>query len=71
MVHADDDHWIVRYIRTLRERFRVYVDQRGTLRTEHVVRFLGLTILRLHYRMDRMHAAAGAEREPGGVEKRA
>ena len=53
MVDAGPDHWHVRYIRTLRERFHVYVDDRGLLRTEHVVKFLGLTPLRLHYTMER------------------
>jgi hypothetical protein len=54
MVEVDAGHWRVRYIRTLREFFHVYVDRRGTLRTEHVVRFLGLTPLRLHYKMERL-----------------
>jgi hypothetical protein len=53
MVEVDADHWRVRYIRTLRERFHVYVDREGMLRTEHTVRFLGLTVLRLHYKMER------------------
>src|SRR4051794_27038428 len=33
MVEADAGHWRVRYLRTLRESFHVYVDGRGTLRT--------------------------------------
>ncbi|HAD57702.1 MAG TPA: hypothetical protein DCG12_00450 [Planctomycetaceae bacterium] len=53
MVEVDEDHWRVRYIKTLREFFHVYVDERGTLRTDHLVRFLGLTVLRLHYRLER------------------
>lgn len=39
-------------IHTLRERFRVYVDGDGTVRCDHTVRFLGLPVLQLHYRMD-------------------
>jgi hypothetical protein len=54
MVEVDAGHWRVRYIRTLRETFHVYVDGRGALRTEHLVRFLGLTPLRLHYKMERL-----------------
>src|SRR5206468_1614338 len=53
MVEVDADHWRVRYIRTLREYFHVYVDKQGALRTEHIVRFLGFTPLRLHYKMTR------------------
>jgi len=59
MVEVDAGHWRVRYIRTLRESFHVYVDRRGTLRTEHVVRFLVLTPLRLHYKMEPLVPAAG------------
>src|SRR5262249_6866093 len=52
MVEAGPDYWKVRYIRTLRETFHVYVDRQGTLRTDHLVRFLGLTVLRLHYKIE-------------------
>jgi hypothetical protein len=41
----------VRYLRTLREDFAVYRDDDGVLRCDHEVRFLGLTMLRLHYKM--------------------
>ncbi len=51
MVEVDRDHWKVRYLRTLRETFHLYVDREGTLRTDHTVRFLGLTVFRMHYRM--------------------
>jgi hypothetical protein len=54
MVEVDPEHWKVRYIKTLREYFHVYVDQEGTLRTEHTVRFLGFRVLRLIYKMDRV-----------------
>lgn len=54
MVEVDDAHWRVRYIRTLRELFHVYVDKHGALRTDHTVRFLGLTPLRLHYKLERV-----------------
>jgi hypothetical protein len=58
MVEVDSGHWKVRYIRTLREHFHVYLDQGGTLRTEHTVRFLGLTVLRLLYKMEPVHPSA-------------
>jgi hypothetical protein len=45
-------------IRTLRERFRVYVDDHGVVRCDHSVRFLGLPVLSLHYKMVRLPAAA-------------
>lgn len=40
-------------IRTLKEHFRVFVDEKGTLRCDHRVSFLGLPVLRLHYKMFR------------------
>jgi hypothetical protein len=54
MVEVGAEHWRVRYIRTLREFFYVYVDKQGSLRTDHTVRFLGLTPLRLHYKLERV-----------------
>ena len=39
-------------IRSLKEHFRVYVDAAGTLRCDHLVRFLGLRVLHLHYRIE-------------------
>ena len=53
MVESGPGHWRVRYLRTLREFFHVYVDRQGVLRTDHTVRFLGLTPLRLHYKLER------------------
>jgi hypothetical protein len=52
MEEVGPDRWKVRYIRTLRENFHVYVDRERVLRTEHTVRFLGLTVLRLHYKIE-------------------
>lgn len=57
MVEEDADHWRVRYLPTLREFFHVYVDGRGVLRTDHSVRFLGQTPLRLHYKLERASPA--------------
>lgn len=43
-------------VATLTERFRVYVDERGTLRCDHSVSFLGLRVLHLHYRIEEARA---------------
>ncbi len=42
-------------MKTLRETFCVYVDPKGVLRCDHAVRFLGLPVLKLHYKI--VHAA--------------
>lgn len=41
------------YVRSLQEAFKVYVDSSGVLRCDHSVRFLGLPVLRLHYKIFR------------------
>ena len=51
LVASGTDYWRVRYVKTLHELFHVYVDDEGVLRTEHRISFLGLTIIRLHYKM--------------------
>jgi hypothetical protein len=53
MIDAGPDHYIVRHVRSLREVFHVYVDAEQVLRTDHTVFFLGLSIIRLHYKMTR------------------
>lgn len=40
-------------IRSLKEYFRVYVDDKDVLRCDHAIRFLGLPVLSLHYRIQR------------------
>ena len=40
-------------IRSLKERFRVYVDAEGVLRCDHAIRFVGFPVLHLHYRIQR------------------
>jgi hypothetical protein len=40
-------------IATLRERFRVYVDDGDVLRCDHSIKFLGLPVLALHYKLRR------------------
>jgi hypothetical protein len=51
IVELGSGKWRVRYIRTLHEVFHVYVDAEGILRTDHIIHFLGLTVLRLHYKI--------------------
>jgi hypothetical protein len=41
------------HIKTLKEHFRVFVDAHGVLRCDHSVRFLGLPVLKLHYKIVR------------------
>ncbi len=41
----------MRNFKTLHEIFHVYADEDGVLRTDHEITFVGLTILRLHYKM--------------------
>jgi hypothetical protein len=57
VIEVDAERLRVRYLATLHERFEVYRDDAGALRCDHEVRFLGLRMLRLHYRM-RPRAAA-------------
>ena len=47
------DRLCVWKIRTLHERFRVYVDADGVLRCDHGVKFLGIPVLKLHYKLQR------------------
>jgi hypothetical protein len=51
IVELKSGKWRVRYILTLHEIFHVYVDADEILRTDHIIHFLGLTVLRLHYKI--------------------
>src|SRR6266436_8497438 len=51
IVRSGAEHRRVRYVKTLHEIFHVYADEDGVLRTDHEITFVGLTILRLHYKM--------------------
>jgi len=42
-------------VRSMKEHFRVYVDDTGTLRCDHRVTFLGFRVLHLHYRIEPLH----------------
>jgi hypothetical protein len=52
----DPDRLRVWRVRTLKEHFRLFVDPQGVLRCDHTVRFLGLPVLRLHYKITRRPA---------------
>ena len=47
-------------VSTLLEDFRVYVDDANILRCDHAVSFLGMPILHLHYRIERMRDVPAA-----------
>jgi hypothetical protein len=51
IVESGAEHWRVRNFTTLHEIFHVYADEDGVLRTDHEITFVGLTILKLHYKM--------------------
>ena len=55
-----EDRLLVWRVSTLHEAFRVYVDDAQVLRCDHSVRFLGLPVLHLHYRIERTHDPAPA-----------
>jgi hypothetical protein len=61
IVKTGADSWRVRNFTTLHELFHVYVDEEGVLRCDHEITFVGLTILRLHYKM----TLAGQSAEAG------
>jgi hypothetical protein len=65
IVEAGPNAWKVRAFTTLHEIFHVYVDEEGVLRTDHEIRFMGLTILRLHYKMTMAHKASAKGAEDG------
>lgn len=47
------DRWLVWRVSTLHEHFRVYIEGE-TVRCDHRVSFLGLPVLHLHYRIERL-----------------
>lgn len=51
VLELDKERLKVRYLKTLRERFAVYTDDEGVVRCDHDVHYLGMPMLRLHYRM--------------------
>jgi len=65
VVESGAEHWRVRNFKTLHEIFHVYADDDGILRTDHEITFVGLTILRLHYKMTL--AQKSSVEEPLGI----
>lgn len=51
LVHGSDGRVWVRFLRTFRERIRVYVDSTGDLRTDHFFTIWRRPFLRLHYQL--------------------
>lgn len=62
IVTAGEEYWRVRNFTTLHELFHVYVDNEGVLRCDHKISFVGLTILRLHYKMTLAADLSAAQR---------
>ncbi len=60
LVERGADYYQVRYLSTLHEVFHVYVDKEGVLRTDHGIRYLGLPVMRLHYKITPAKTAATA-----------
>jgi len=56
VIASGKEHLRVRNFKTLHELFHVYEDREGVLRTDHTISFLGMTIVRLHYKMTLLSA---------------
>jgi len=52
LIERGRDFYQVRYLKTLHEVFHVYVDGEGVLRTDHSIRYLGVQVMRLHYKIE-------------------
>jgi hypothetical protein len=66
-VHSiGEDRLRVWRVSTLHEEFRVYVDDQNVLRCDHSVRFLGMPVLHLHYRIERTRDATNDPRPAPG-----
>lgn len=66
IVAIDEQRYKVCYLKSLKEKFKVYTDQEGVLRCNHSVHFMGMLILRLHYRMHQKATIDKGERGVGG-----
>jgi hypothetical protein len=66
IVQSGAEHWRVRNFTSLHELFHVYVDADGVLRCDHKISFVGITILRLHYKMT-LSMGAGASSASAGT----
>lgn len=61
LVESGAEHWHVRLFKTLHEVFRVYEDSEKVLRTDHTISFLGMTIVRLHYKLVLVEGESSSE----------
>lgn len=52
VVALDSNRLKVLYLKSLKEKFTVYTDTEGVLRCDHKVNFMGMLILRLHYKIN-------------------
>lgn len=52
-IRKPDGTTIGRYVRSLKEWITVYPGTSGEVRADHVLKYFGVTFLRLHYRMDK------------------
>ena len=57
VVQKDEGHGWARYVASMKESIRVFVDERRELRADHELRIWGARFLRLHYRMRRLGSA--------------
>lgn len=57
VVHSSENEGWTRYVASLKESIRVYVDGAGITRADHNLQLWGLTFLRIHYRMRTRDAA--------------
>lgn len=55
-VHEGSRIW-AKYVPAMRETIRVYAAEKNQVRADHVLRFRGMTFLRLHYRLQRLRTA--------------
>jgi hypothetical protein len=60
VVESGTEHWRVRNFRSLHELFHAYVDEENILRVDHKILFVGLTILRLHYKLSLLSGTEGS-----------
>ena len=69
MVQIRDGEWKVRFVNTLHEVIHVYVDESDVLRTDHSFTFFGISVLRLHYKMQKADSCGDRAISPGDSTK--
>jgi hypothetical protein len=56
-VHTGPNELVARYVRSIKERIKVYAAEPGTVRADHHLWIWGRQFLKLHYRMRRCTSA--------------